>query len=156
MIDTRWGGEARNDRRLLVNLVQAGVGETKPSTPAWEAFSRRQRVNRERPNPNPNPIIIKCFDLSFSWFLEVPRADLSVPHPSLTIYSSCLRLVHGLYSLPWPRAPFRLRFNVSGRGSRVSFGRLTQVTEGGMTFGDSLTLVTQPTSAPYPLSSLKF
>ena len=101
-------------------------------------------------------IIIKCFDLSFSWFLEVPRADLSVPHPSLTIYSSCLRLVHGLYSLPWPRAPFRLRFNVSGRGSRVSFGRLTQVTEGGMTFGDSLTLVTQPTSAPYPLSSLKF
>ena len=101
-------------------------------------------------------LIIKCFDLSFSWFLEVPRADLSVPHPSLTIYSSCLRLVHGLYSLPWPRAPFRLRFNVSGRGSRVSFGRLTQVTEGGMTFGDSLTLVTQPTSAPYPLSSLKF
>jgi hypothetical protein len=51
MIDTRWGGEARNDRRLLVNLVQAGVGETKSSTPAWEAFSRRQRVNRERPNP---------------------------------------------------------------------------------------------------------
>ena len=77
MMDTRWGGEARNDRRLLVNLVQAGVGETKSSTPAWEAFSRRQRVNRERPNPNPN--IIKCFDLSLSWFLEVPRADLSVP-----------------------------------------------------------------------------
>lgn len=50
MIDTRWGGEARNDRRLLVNLVQAGVGETKSSTPAWEAFSRRQRVNRERPS----------------------------------------------------------------------------------------------------------
>jgi len=24
-------------------------------------------------------IIIKCFDLSLSWFLEVPRADLSVP-----------------------------------------------------------------------------
>ena len=46
MIDTRWGGEARNDRRLLVNLVQAGVGETKSSTPAWEAFSRRQRVNQ--------------------------------------------------------------------------------------------------------------
>jgi hypothetical protein len=73
MIDTRWGGEARNDRRLLVNLVQAGVGETKSSTPAWEAFSRRQRVNRERPNPI--IIIIKCFDLSFSWLLEVPRAD---------------------------------------------------------------------------------
>ena len=42
IVDTRGGGEARNDRRLLVNLVQAGVGET----PAWEAFSRRQRVNQ--------------------------------------------------------------------------------------------------------------
>ena len=46
IVDTRVGGEARNDRRLLVNLVQAGVGETKSSTPAWEAFSRRQRVNQ--------------------------------------------------------------------------------------------------------------
>ena len=46
IVDTRGGGEARNDRRLLVNLVQAGAGETKSSTPAWEAFSRRQRVNQ--------------------------------------------------------------------------------------------------------------
>ncbi len=83
-----------------------------------------------------------------------PQSRPFGPSPSLTIYSSCLRLVHGLYSLPWPRAPFRPRVSVSGRGSRVCFGRLTQVTEGGMTLGDSLTLVTQPTSAPYPLSSL--
>ena len=83
-----------------------------------------------------------------------PQSRPFGPSPSLTIYSSCLRLVQSLYSLPWPRAPFRPRVSVSGRGSRVCFGRLTQVTEGGMTLGDSLTLVTQPTSAPYPLSSL--
>ena len=40
--------------------------------------------------PNPPIIIIKCFDLSLSWFLEVPRADLSVPHPSLTDYPPAL------------------------------------------------------------------
>ena len=72
MIDTRWGGEARNDRRLLVNLVQAGVGETKPSTPAWEAFSRRQRVNRERPNP-----VLLCVCLGVFMTLDVVRTSAS-------------------------------------------------------------------------------
>jgi len=48
-------------------------------------------------------IIIKCFDLSLSWFLEVPRADLSVsPHllpstppafVSYTVYKVYLGLV---------------------------------------------------------------
>ena len=30
-------------------------------------------------SPTPRITIMKCFDLSLSWFLEVPRADLSVP-----------------------------------------------------------------------------
>ena len=30
-------------------------------------------------SPSGSGVIIKCFDLSLSWFLEVPRADLSVP-----------------------------------------------------------------------------
>ena len=58
-------------------------------------------------------LIIKCFDLSLSWFLEVPRADLSVPphllpstppaFVSYTVYKVYLGLVllsvHALTSL---------------------------------------------------------
>ena len=54
-----------------------GVGETKSSTPAWEAFSRRQRVNRERPNPNKS---YSVFDIS------------SLNHSQIQL--TCLRLTY--------------------------------------------------------------
>ena len=78
---------------------------------------------------NPSIIIIKCFDLSLSWFLEVPRADLSVPphlSPSTLLPSSRTRFIKStLASCSFPSTLQRLWKRITGmfRSTYPSHGR---------------------------------
>ena len=78
---------------LFPMMVTLGGGERRGTTGAcWLTWCRRASGRQSRrhlpgkPSRDGNALTgrgltltIKCFDLSLSWFLEVPRADLSVP-----------------------------------------------------------------------------